>query len=101
MNNQEKGDYLLEAISKLESALSQGRFAEYPYRESLRERIKRVLVGTKAEILTEDIQDKYVPKNGVFLSDQLTDKAIAIKSSNRESLIDVFKVAVLEYEIGN
>ncbi|MNJ22169.1 hypothetical protein D3C81_793860 [compost metagenome] len=100
MNNQQKGDYLLEAISKLESAQSQGRFVEYPYRKSLRERIKRVLVGTKAEDLTEELQDRYVPETGTFSSAPVADTARAIKASSEESLIDVFKVEILELEIG-
>ncbi|WP_435036857.1 hypothetical protein [Pseudomonas neuropathica] len=100
MNNQQKADYLLEAISKLDSAQNLGRVAEYPYRKSLRERIKRVLVDTRAERLTEEIQDKYVPETGIFLPAPITVIAEDIKASTDKSLLDVFKGKILELEMG-
>lgn len=100
MNNQEKGNYLLEAISSLERAMSGGRIAEHPYRMSLRERIRRVLIGTRAERLTKDFQDKYAPENGYFSLLPITVMAGAIKASSEGSLIDVFKVEILELEMG-
>ncbi|WP_434703075.1 hypothetical protein J3P85_19370 [Pseudomonas sp. Z1-12] len=100
MNNQEKGTYLLEAISHLERSIDQGRFAEYPYRMSLRERIRLVLLGTRAECLTKDIQDKYVPTVGDFSPVPITVLAAAIKGSSEESLVKIFKAELLEHELG-
>lgn len=100
MKNEEKGDYLLDAISKLEQEMKHGRSAEYPYRKSLQLRLKLVLAGTAAECVTEVVQDRLVPEQGDINFNSLTDKAQAIKASNDESLFDVFKGQILEDQLG-
>jgi len=91
---------LLEAISHLEKSIDQGRFAEFPYRMSLRERIRLVLRGTRAECLTKDIQDRYVPTAGNFSPIPITVLAAAIKGSSDESLLKIFKAELLENDLG-
>jgi len=100
MNNREKGEYLLDGISRLQSALDHGRLVEFPCRMSLRERIRRVLRGTKAECITENIQDKYLPKSGDFSVAPVTVLAAAIKGSSDDSLTKIFQDELFAFDLG-
>lgn len=100
MNNREKGEYLLDGISRLQSSLDQGRLMEFPYRMSLRERIRLVLRGTRAECITANIQDKYLPQSGDFSVIQITVLAAAIKGSSDESLIETFQDELFAFDLG-
>lgn len=100
MNNREKGEYLLDGALRLQSALDHGRLMEFPYRMSLRERIRRVLRGTRAECITANIQDKYLPKSGDFCVLTIMVLAGAIKDCSDESLIGVFREELFAYDLG-
>lgn len=100
MNNEEKGKYLLDAITKVNQQLKHGRCAEYPYRKSLQLRWKLVLAGTKAEDLAERLQTRLIPDKGDIEIGALTDKANAISVSTDATLYDVFKGYILQDDLG-
>ncbi|CAH0236901.1 hypothetical protein SRABI130_02890 [Pseudomonas sp. Bi130] len=100
MNNVEKAEYLREGIRDVKTAIATEDPLTVPKKLSLRTRIKKVLDGTRGSEVYEDLVDKLIPIKPGFNGDDLSAIVDAIEVSRLPSLVDVFKVELLEKDLG-
>jgi hypothetical protein len=99
-DNEAKGRWLLNGIDRLDRAIESGSGWADPLRKSLRKRLELVLRNTRAEPISEEIQDHFVPLEGEFQSFSVHAIATVIRDSNDQTLLEVFSVRILEHELG-
>jgi hypothetical protein len=100
MNNVEKAEYLREGIRDVKTAIANKDPLTVPKKLSLRTRLKKVLDGTRGSEVYEDLADNFVPITPGFKGNDLSAIADAIEVSRLPSLVDVFKVELLEKDLG-
>ncbi|MHA6127142.1 hypothetical protein ACX3YD_13270 [Pseudomonas fluorescens group sp. PF-1] len=100
MNNAEKSEYLHEGIRDLETAIENNDPLTVPKKLSLRTRLKKVLDGTRGSEIYDDLADSLIPISGRFNAEDLSIIADGIKVCRTPSLVDVFKVKLLEKDLG-